>query len=76
MLFPTPIVMEVGEMLTEERYPTEVVMVMVALVHLVTPFREAVTVKRTTPVAGPAVKVVVDPVVGLTLPKVLLSIQT
>lgn len=76
VLFPTPTVMEVGDTLTEERTGTMGVMVMVALAHFVTPFREATTVKRATPGAGPAVKVVADPVVGVMLPTVLLRDQT
>lgn len=75
VLFPTPMVMEVGEKLTEESTGTEGVTVMVALAHLVAPLREATTVTRTIPDVEPAVKVVFDPVAGLTLPRVLLSVQ-
>ena len=75
VLLPTPTVMEVGEMLTEERTPTAAVIVMVALANLVIPFRNAFTVSRTEPGAGPAVKVVVDPVVGVALPKLLFTVQ-
>jgi hypothetical protein len=77
VLFPTPVVMEVGETLTEERAGTVGVMVTVAFAHLVVPLRDVLTVNKTYPGAGPAVKVVVeDPVVGVTLPKVLLRVQT
>ena len=76
VLFPTPTVTEGGETLTDERTPTAAVIVMVALAHLVVPLRIAFTVSRAEPGAGPALKVVVDPVDGLMLPRELLRVHT
>ena len=61
-------------MVTEERTLVEV-MVMGATACLEMPFNVAVTVRATDPAAGPAVKVVVDPVVGFTDPMLLFKVH-
>jgi hypothetical protein len=46
-----------------------------AVADLLAPLRVAVSVNVTSPVAGPAVKVVEDPMEGLTVPRALLRVQ-
>jgi hypothetical protein len=62
-------------MFEELEFELVVVMVMVAAFVTVFPFKDAETVRRTVPTEFPAVNVTVEPVVGLTLPRVLFKDQ-